>query len=71
MIEDEFGLYYYDCSGRELDNKALKVLRGRPNVLITQHMAFYYENAIRDMVYNSLYGMKMLADGKEIPYRLA
>lgn len=71
VIEDEFGLYYYDCSGRELDNKALKVLRGRPNVLITQHMAFYYENAIRDMVYNSLYGMKMLADGKEIPYRLA
>lgn len=71
VIEDEFGLYYYDCSGKNIDNRALKILRGRPDVLITHHMAFYYEQAIRDMVYNSLYGMRMLADGKEVPLRLA
>ena len=71
VVEDEFGLYYYDCRNKKIENRALNTLRGRPNVLITHHMAFYYENAIRDMVYNSLYGMKMMADGKEIPYRLA
>ena len=34
-------------------------------------MAFYYDTAIRDMVYNCLLGMRMLADGKEVPMRLA
>ncbi|AGI48204.1 Lactate dehydrogenase-related dehydrogenase [Thermoplasmatales archaeon BRNA1] len=71
VIEDEFGLYYNDCTKMEIKNRALNELRGRDNVLLTHHMAFYYENAVRDMVYNCLYGMKMLAEGKDIPYRLA
>ena len=59
-------------TGAPFLNDLFRIRRSHSNVqLITQHMAFYYENAIRDMVYNSLYGMKMLADGKEIPYRLA
>ena len=58
VIEDEFGLYYNDCSDRAIDNRALTALRGRPDVLITHHMAFYYEEAVSDMVRNCLLGMR-------------
>lgn len=70
VIENEFGLYYNDCRHMDLEDHLLGRLRRMPNVLITGHMAFYYRSAIRDMVRNSLYGMKMLHEGKEVPMRL-
>ena len=45
-------------------------LRRMDNALITHHMAFYYDTAVRDMVHNSLLGMRRMADNEEIPYRL-
>ena len=70
VVENEIGLYYNDCTDRDLEDHYIGILRKMPNVLFTHHMAFYYRTAVRDMVYNCLYGMKMLSEGKEIPLRL-
>ena len=71
VIEDELGLFYNDCRDKDLEGHYIDVLRGRPNVIYTQHMAFYYRTAVSDMVYNCLRSMKLHYEGKEIPYRLA
>ena len=71
VFEDEFGLCYNDCRDMDLEERWFGILRKRPDVLLTHHMAFYYTNAVRDMVYNCLYGMKMFGEGKEVPLRLA
>lgn len=70
VFEDEFGLCYNDCREMDLEERWFGILRKRPDVLITHHMAFYYTSAVRDMVYNCLYGMKMFGEGKEVPLRL-
>lgn len=54
VVEKELGLYYNDLRYQPLDNRELAILKSFPNVLVTPHMAFYTEEAIRDMVYHSL-----------------
>lgn len=71
VVENEFGLFYNDKRDTDLENHFLGILRKMDNVLVTHHMAFYYRSAVRDMVCNCLYGMKMLNEGKEVPLRLA
>ena len=70
VVEDEFGLYYNDCSSKDLNETWAGKLRDFPNVFITHHMAFYSEKVISDMVYNCLYGLKCFDEGKEVPLRL-
>ncbi len=70
VVENEFGLFYFDCTEKDLEDHYIGILRKMPNVIFTHHMAFYYRTAIDDMVYNCLYGMKMLSEGKEVPLRL-
>lgn len=70
VVEGEFGLYYKDCSGMDLSGTVMDRLRRMDNVLLTHHMAFYYDTAVSDMVYNCLYGMRCMEDGKDIPLRL-
>lgn len=64
VVENEFGLYYYDHKSDILKNRDLAVLRGFPNVTVSHHMAFYTENAIRTMVADSLIGCKRFVDGE-------
>ncbi len=71
VIEDEFGYYYNDCRGMDMGGHLMDELRSFPNVLVTHHMAFYYDRAISDMVRNSFLSMEAMAEGREIPYRLA
>lgn len=70
VIEDEFGLYYNDMRGKDIPNRYMDRLRSMENVLLTHHMAFYYDAAVRDMVYNCLDGIRSMDDDKDIPYRL-
>ena len=50
VIEDEFGMYYYDRKSDVLKKRDLYILRGFPNVIVTPHMAFYTDQAVSDMV---------------------
>ncbi len=70
VVENELGLYYNDCSGRNLEDHFVGRLRRLPNVIRMHHMAYYYESAIRDSIVNSLIAMKAAYEGKDIPLRL-
>ncbi len=71
VIENEFGMYYFDRKSDILDKRDLYILRGYPNVIVTPHMAFYTDQAISDMVKHSLKSCLLEYEGKEDPWRVA
>lgn len=71
VVENEFGLYYYDKKSEVLNNRELAILRGFPNVTVTHHMAFYTEACVDTVVRDSLTGCKLFAEGKENPWEVA
>ncbi|KYH30440.1 D-specific alpha-keto acid dehydrogenase [Clostridium tepidiprofundi DSM 19306] len=54
VIENETGLFYENYRGKPLANKEIALLNSFSNVIITPHMAFYTEQAVREMVNNSI-----------------
>lgn len=56
VVEDEHGLYYLNRMGEPLNNSNLAILRSYSNVIVTPHTAFYTDQAVSDMVENSLLG---------------
>lgn len=70
VVENEFGLYYYDHKSDVLDNRQLAILRGFPNVTISHHMAFYTENCTKTVVRDSLASCKLFMEGKENPWEV-
>lgn len=54
VIENENGIFYNDLREKPLKNRELALLSSYPNVIITPHMAFHTDVAIKDMVINSL-----------------
>jgi D-specific alpha-keto acid dehydrogenase len=48
VLEDEEGVFYFDCRQKPIDNQLLSALQRMPNVIITPHMAYYTEQALRD-----------------------
>lgn len=70
VVENEFGLYYYDHKSDILKNTDIAILRGFPNVTVSHHMAFYTDNAIHTMVADSLIGCKRFMDGEENPWQV-
>lgn len=71
VVENEFGLYYYDRKSDVLNNRELAVLRGFPNVTVTHHMAFYTDDCVETVVRDSLMGCKYFAEGKKNPWEVA
>lgn len=71
VVENEFGLYYYDRKSDALDNRELSVLRGFPNVTVTHHMAFYTDECVETVVRDSLMGCKLFVEGKDNPWEVA
>jgi D-lactate dehydrogenase len=65
VVEDERGLYYNNLRGQIIRNRALAVLRSYPNVIITPHTAFYTDQAVSDMVENSLRSCIAFMKGEE------
>ena len=70
VIEDEFGMYYHDRKSDVLSKRDLYILRGFPNVIVTPHMAFYTDQAVSDMVKNSILSCIYHAAGKEDPWAI-
>lgn len=68
VVENEFGLYYYDHKSDILSNRELAILRGFPNVTVSHHMAFYTDEYVNTVVKDSLLGCKCFAEGKENPW---
>lgn len=70
VVENEFGLYYYDHKEDILNNRELSVLRGFPNVTVSHHMAFYTDDCVETVVRDSLLGCKCFVEGKENPWEV-
>ncbi|MCI2047302.1 MAG: lactate dehydrogenase [Faecalibacterium sp.] len=49
VIEDEAGIYHQDRRSDILINRNMAYIRQFPNVILTQHMAFYTAEAVRSM----------------------
>lgn len=64
VIEHESGLYYFNRMGEPLNNPQLAILRSYSNVLVTPHTAFYTDEAVANMVENSILCAKKYMEGK-------
>jgi D-lactate dehydrogenase len=70
VVENEFGLYYYDHKSDILKNRELAMLRSFPNVTVSHHMAFYTMNYVETVVKDSLMSCKLYMEGKENPWEV-
>ncbi|MDR1410745.1 MAG: lactate dehydrogenase [Spirochaetaceae bacterium] len=70
VVEDEQGLYYNNLRGQVIPNRALAALRSYPNVIITPHTAFYTDQAVSDMVENSLRSCIAFIKGEDNPWEI-
>ncbi len=71
VVENEFGLYYYDHKNDVLDNRELAMLRSYPNVTVTHHMAFYTDNCVRTVVEDSLKSCVCFMKGEKNPWQVS
>ena len=70
VIENELGLYYQDYKYQVIGNHELSILRDMPNVLLTPHLAFYTEQAVSDMVENSIASIVASFNGEENKFKI-
>lgn len=70
VIENETSLYYSDHKGEVLQNRYLAILKAFPNVLVMPHMAFYTDQAVKDMVENSIKSCILFARKEENPWQI-
>lgn len=64
-FEGEAGLYYLNKETQRLDNDNMALLKSFPNVILSPHMAFYTEQAVSDMVENSIRGLLGFESGDD------
>lgn len=60
-VETEEGLIHIDHRNDILNNRGIHYLRQFPNVVMTQHMAFYTDKAVKSMVVNAIEGIVLMA----------
>lgn len=63
VVEHESGLYYFNRMGEPLNNPKLAILRSYANVIVTPHTAFYTDEAVSNMVENSILSAVRFVDG--------
>lgn len=68
VIENEQGLYYFNRMGEPLHNPQLAILNSYSNVMVTPHTAFYTDEAVSNMVENSIICAKDYMEGKKTPF---
>ena len=54
VFENESEIYHHYLSTDIIKNKDMAYLRQFPNVVLTQHMAFFTDSAAEEMIVNSL-----------------
>jgi D-specific alpha-keto acid dehydrogenase len=65
VVEGEEGVFYADCSEKNIESKPLLRLQELPNVLISPHTAYYTDHALRDTVENSIVNCLKFESGKQ------
>ena len=54
VFDKEEAIYHHNRSTDIIQNRDMAYLRQFPNVILTQHMAFFTESAVEEMILNSL-----------------
>ncbi len=57
VFENEMGLYYHNKEGEDLVNDELSRLKTYSNIIVSPHTAFYTDEAVSNMVENSIRGL--------------
>ena len=57
VFEGEDGIYHVDLTDDIVRNRDMAYLRQFPNVVLTQHMAFYTQLSMDSMIENSVQGL--------------
>lgn len=57
VFEDEDGIYHSDLRTDIIKNRAMAYLRQFPNVVMTPHVGFYTEEAVKSMVVGGVLGL--------------
>jgi lactate dehydrogenase-like 2-hydroxyacid dehydrogenase len=70
VLEDEFGIFHTNRTGDDLSNTYYEKLKDLPNAIVTQHVAFYTDQAVFDMVHYSLKSLKLFSEGKKNQWEL-
>ena len=70
VIEQESNIYYNDLKGQVLKNRDLAILKSFPNAIVTPHTAFYTDQAVSDMVENSIRSCILFNEKKENPWQV-
>ncbi|MFA9462975.1 MAG: D-isomer specific 2-hydroxyacid dehydrogenase family protein [Velocimicrobium sp.] len=70
VFEKEDGIYHHDLRSDIISNKDMAYLRQFPNVIMTQHMAFYTDAAVCSMVEGALESLYDLYEKGESEYEL-
>ncbi|GEA31936.1 D-isomer specific 2-hydroxyacid dehydrogenase family protein [Clostridium diolis] len=70
VIEQESNIYYSDLKGETLKNRNLAILKSFTNVIITPHAAFYTDQAVSDMIENSIKSCILFSENKENPWEI-
>lgn len=61
-------IYYRDFKNQLIAQRQMAILNAMPNVLMLPHMAYYTDQAVEDMVRNSLDGAARYLNGEEDPW---
>lgn len=61
-------IYYRDFKNQMVAQREMAILNAMPNVLMLPHMAYYTDQAVEDMVRNSLDGANRYLAGEEDPW---
>lgn len=69
-IENELTIYYHDKRHEPLPNRDRAILMSYPNVIVLPHMAFYTEENVRDMVWNSTRALIAFVNGEDSPFEV-
>lgn len=70
VVEGDREIYYRDNKYKTIPHREMAVLNAMPNVLMMPHMAFYTDQAVDDMVHNSLKSCVLFDEGKQIPWQI-
>ena len=54
VLDGDWNIYYSDHKNVMLKHRQMAILGSMPNVLLLPHMAYFTDQALEDMVHNSL-----------------
>ena len=70
VIENEYGLYYINHTGKAMNNRELALLNAFPNVIVAPHTAFYTDVTVYDMACCTVEACAAFERGEPYPYEV-